>query len=50
MYKMHHPNSGGVRLYLSRTEGGRGLIQLGLCYETTTIGLDKYLKRRRKSS
>ena len=29
---------------------GRGLIQLDLCYETTTMGLDKYLKRRRKSS
>ena len=31
------------RLYLSRTEGGRGLIQLELSYKSTTIGLDKYL-------
>ena len=31
MYKMHHPNKSDVdRLYLPRTEGGRGLIQLEL--------------------
>ena len=31
------------RLYLPRTEGGRGLKQLELSYKSTTIGLDKYL-------
>ena len=44
MYKMHHPKSDEDRLYLPRTEGGRGLIQLELSYKTTTIGLDKYLQ------
>ena len=34
------------RLYLPRTEGGRGLIQLELSYKSTTIGLDKYLQER----
>ena len=32
------------RLYLSRTEGGRGLIQLELSYKSTTNGLDKCLQ------
>ena len=44
MYKMHHPKSDVDRLYLPRTEGGRGLIQLELSYKSTTIGLDKYLQ------
>ena len=43
MYKMHHPKSDEDRLYLPRTEGGRGLIKLELSYKTTTIALDKYL-------
>ena len=43
MYKVHHPKSDVDRLYLPRTERGRGLVQLGLSYKTTTIGLDKYL-------
>ena len=31
MYKMYHPNKSDVhRLYLPRTEGGRGLLQLEL--------------------
>ena len=42
MYKMHHPKSDLYRLYLPRPEGGRGLIQLELSYESTTISLDKY--------
>ena len=32
MYKMHHPNSDADRMYLPRTQGGRGLIQLDLSY------------------
>ena len=43
-YKMHHPKSDVDRLYLPITEGGRGLIQLELCYKSTAIGLDKYLQ------
>ena len=44
MYKMHHPKSDVDRLYLPRTEGGRGFVQLRLSYKTTTIGLDKFLQ------
>ena len=44
MYKIHQPKSDKDRLYLPRTEGGRGLIQLELSYKSTTIGLDKYLQ------
>ena len=41
MYKMHNLKSDVDRLYLPRTEGGRGLIQLELYYKTSTIGLVK---------
>ena len=41
---MHHPKSD---VDLPITEGGRGLIQLGLSYKSTTIGLDKYLQEMR---
>ena len=44
MYKMHHPKSDVDRLYLPRTEGGRGLTQQEPSYKSTTIGLDKYLQ------
>ena len=44
MYKMHHPKSDVDRLYLPRTEGGRGLVQLELSYKTTIIGFNKYLQ------
>ena len=43
MYKMHHPKSDVDRLYLPRTEGGRGLTQQEPSYKSTTIGLVKYL-------
>ena len=39
IFKMHHPKSDVDRLYLPRTEGGRGLIQLELSYKSTNIGL-----------
>ena len=45
MYKIHHPKSDVDRLYLPRTEGGRGLIQPEPSYKSTTIGLDKYLQK-----
>ena len=44
IYKMHHPKSDVDRLYLPRTEGGRGLVQLELSYKMTTICFDKYLQ------
>ena len=44
MHKMHHPKADVDRLYLPRTTGGRGLIQIETSYKTTTIGLDTYLK------
>ena len=43
-YKMHHPKSHKDRLYLPRSEVGGSLIQTELTYETTTIGLHKYLQ------
>ena len=45
MAKMHHPKADVDRLYLPRSSGGRGLIQLELTLKTTTIGLDAYLTK-----
>ena len=50
MYKMHHPKFDEDRLYLSRTEGRKGLIQLELSYKSTTIGLDKDIKETQAPS
>ena len=39
MYIMHHPKADVDRLYLPRSEGGRGLIQIELTYKIETVGL-----------
>lgn len=44
MNRMHHPKSDVDRLYLSRHQGGRGLLQLELCYKVATVGLHMYLE------
>ena len=41
--RMHHPKADKDRMYVNRSEGGRGLIQLETTYKLTTIGLDTYL-------
>ena len=43
-YNMHHPKADVDRLYLPRSSGGRGMIQLELSYKTATIGMRKYLE------
>ena len=43
-YKIHHPKSDVDRLYLPRTEGGRGLIQLELSYKSTQDTLLHFVK------
>jgi len=43
MNKMHHPKADVDRLYIRRSEGGKGLLQLELLYKTITIGLQAYL-------
>ena len=40
---MHHPKADIHRLYLRISNGGRGLTQLELSYETSRIGLFRYL-------
>ena len=40
---MNHPKADVDRIYISRKEGGRGLIQSECTFKTTTIGLDTYL-------
>ena len=44
MNRMHHPKADVQRIYLPRSEGGRGLIQLESSYKITTIGLKCYLQ------
>ena len=41
---MHQPKSDVDRLYIPRNRGDRGMIQLELSYNTSTIGLCKYLE------
>ncbi|XP_067017791.1 uncharacterized protein [Acropora muricata] len=43
--RMHHPKSDVDRIYLPRSLGGRGLIQIETTYKTTTIGLATYLEK-----
>ena len=40
---MHHPKADVDRLYLPRSSGGRGMMELETSYKTTTIGMQKYL-------
>ena len=37
--KMHHPKADVDRLYIRRSDGGKGLLQLELMYKTIIIGL-----------
>ena len=41
--RMHHPKVDANRMYVPRKEAGRGMINLEMCFETTTIGLNTYL-------
>jgi hypothetical protein len=41
VYKMHHPKAYIDRLYVKRTEGGRGLAQIEAAYKTEIINLLK---------
>ena len=41
--RMHHPKADVKRLRIPRKAEERGMIQLELCYKTSTIGQHKYL-------
>ena len=41
--KMHHPKADVNRMHVLRKEGGRGIINLEMCFKTTTIGLYTYI-------
>lgn len=40
----HHPKADVDRLYLKRTDGGRGLLQAEMSYKLAFIGMENYLK------
>ena len=40
---MHHPKADVNRMHVPRKEGGRGVINLEMCFKTTTIRLNTYL-------
>ena len=42
-HRMHHPKAGVDRLYLPRSNGGRGMIRLEMAYKTTAIAMSTYL-------
>ena len=43
---MHHPKADVDRLYVWRSEGGRGLLNLVNVWKTTIVSLDTYLGER----
>ena len=41
--RIHQPRADVNRMYVLRKEGGRGIINLEMCFKTTTtIGLNTY--------
>lgn len=46
MNRIHHPKSDVERLYLQRSCGGRGLIQIESHFKVSSIGLQLYLKNK----
>ena len=44
IHRMHHPKADVQRLYVPRSEGGRGLLNLENSYKISTIGLNTYLQ------
>ena len=48
--KSHHPKSSVDRLYIKRSEGGRGLLQIEESYEVAIIGLHTYLQSQPSDS
>jgi hypothetical protein len=41
--RAHHPKADVDRLYLKRSQGGRGLLQAEMSYKLAIIGMNKYL-------
>ena len=46
MFKMHHPRADTKRLYVYRSEGERGLMQVESHFYTILAGLEMYLKKQ----
>ena len=44
MYMAHHPKDGVHRLYIKKTEGGRGLISIDECVEDAIAGFHHYVQ------
>ena len=48
MHKALHPKSNVDRLYISRNEGGRGLISVEDTIETSKIGLERHVQESKE--
>jgi hypothetical protein len=48
--KSHHPKASVDRLYLKRSEGGRGLLQIEESHQLAIIGLSSYLRSQPNDS
>ena len=46
MFKRHHPRADTERLYVSRSKGRKGLMQLESHFYTMLAGLEMYLKNQ----
>jgi hypothetical protein len=48
MYKMYHPKANIDRLYVTRKEGRRGLVQVEAAYKAEIINIAEYLNTKYK--
>jgi hypothetical protein len=46
MYRRHYPKSDIGELYVTRKEGGRGLLQIETVYKAEVIGFTEYLNTK----
>lgn len=45
MHGLHHPKADVERIYIKRSNGGRGLIELESAYNIAIVGLSDYIKQ-----
>jgi len=50
LYKMHNPKADMDRLYVKKTKGGRGPLQIKATYKAETINIAEYLNTNIKKT
>ena len=47
IHRAHHPKADVDRLYIKRSEGGRGLLQIEMLHKSELIGMDEYFSKNK---